>query len=272
MNNMDIYQAVKSVPQEAQKQINAGRLKGMTDINPMWRIQTLTERFGPAGIGWYYKIVDKWVENGAGDEKCAFVNIELYIKNGDEWSAPIIGTGGSMLVANERSGLHTSDEAYKMALTDAISVACKALGMGADVYWAAGRSKYTSSPSADELVTEKDIQMLEGLFAQEPDGGKILRSLLLNGRDIKTLTKQEYAEIKSQYGKHKNNAENIQQRLANGTKALAKKANLEYDAAKQMIENCLEVDFNKVGANEIQGVVDKIKAMIKDISAQGDTQ
>ena len=39
-----------------------------------------------------------------------------------------------------------------------------------------------------------------------------------------------------------------------------------------MIEDCLEVDFNKVGANEIQGVVDKIKAMIKDISAQGDTQ
>ena len=251
MNNMDIYKAVKSVPQEAQKQINAGRLKGMTDINPMWRIQTLTEQFGPAGIGWYYKIVDKWIENGAGDEKCAFVNIELYIKNGDEWSAPIIGTGGSMLVASERSGLHTSDEAYKMALTDAISVACKALGVGADVYWAAGRSKYTSSPSADELVTEKDIQMLEGLFAQEPDGGKILRSLLLNGRDIKTLTKQEYAEIKSQYGKHKNNAENIQQRLA---------------------KDWLEVAINKVGADEIQGVGDKIKAMIKDISAQGDTQ
>ena len=29
---------------------------------------------------------------------------------------------------------HLNDEAYKMALTDAISVACKQLGVGADVY------------------------------------------------------------------------------------------------------------------------------------------
>ena len=47
------------------------------------------------------------------------------------------------LVANEKNGLYTSDECYKMALTDAISVACKALGFGADVYWGADRTKYT---------------------------------------------------------------------------------------------------------------------------------
>ena len=43
MNNLDIYEKVRSVPQNAQKEIKAGRLKGMTDINPMWRIQKLTE-------------------------------------------------------------------------------------------------------------------------------------------------------------------------------------------------------------------------------------
>ena len=58
-------------------------------------------------------------------------------------SEPIIGIGGNMLVANEKNGLYTSDECYKMALTDAISVACKALGFGADVYWGADRTKYT---------------------------------------------------------------------------------------------------------------------------------
>ena len=47
-------------------------------------------------------------------------------------------------MAKEKNGLYTSDECFKMALTDAISVACKALGFGADIYWANGRTKYTA--------------------------------------------------------------------------------------------------------------------------------
>ena len=47
-------------------------------------------------------------------------------------------------MAKERSGLYTSDECFKMALTDAISVACKALGFAADIYWEADASKYTA--------------------------------------------------------------------------------------------------------------------------------
>lgn len=48
---------------------------------------------------------------------------------------PICGTGGSMFVAKEKNGPFVSDECYKMATTDAISVSCKQLGIGADVYW-----------------------------------------------------------------------------------------------------------------------------------------
>ena len=41
-----------------------------------------------------------------------------------------------------------------MALTDAISVACKALGFGADIYWASGRTKYNAdTPEQDEEYT-----------------------------------------------------------------------------------------------------------------------
>jgi hypothetical protein len=36
-----------------------------------------------------------------------------------------------------------------MAYTDAISVCCKLLGMGADVYWSGDRTKYTTSSAAD---------------------------------------------------------------------------------------------------------------------------
>lgn len=147
MENLKIYEQVRSVPTEAKKNIGGGRLKGMTDINPMWRIKKLTEVFGVCGIGWKYEIVDKWIETAMSkDEITANVIINLYIKgeNG-EWSEPIPGIGGSMLVASETKGLYVNDECYKMALTDAISVACKALGMGADVYWEKDTTKYNDT-------------------------------------------------------------------------------------------------------------------------------
>lgn len=141
MGNMDIYSAVREVPENAKRQIKGGRLNGKTDINPMWRIKMLTEQFGPCGIGWYYNTVEQWTES-YGDEVAAFVNIELYIKVDGEWSKPIFGTGGSMFAEKEQKGVHVSDECFKMATTDAISVACKQLGIGADVYWDKDKTKY----------------------------------------------------------------------------------------------------------------------------------
>lgn len=150
MSNLDIYNKVREVPKEAQKQIGGGRLKGMTDINPMWRIKCLTEQFGACGFGWYYVIKEKWVETCMSkDEITANVKIELYYKVGDEWSKPVEGVGGSMLVASERNGLYVNDECYKMALTDAISVACKALGMGADIYWSNDNTKYNDAKKSN---------------------------------------------------------------------------------------------------------------------------
>ena len=143
MGNLDLYNRVRIVPEEAKKPIKGGRLNGMTDINPMWRIKVLTSEYGPCGIGWFYKPVKKWIEQ-AGGETVAFVDIELFIKVDGEWSQPICGTGGSKLSQNERNGLFVSDECYKMATTDAISVACKQLGIGADVYFGADRTKYAS--------------------------------------------------------------------------------------------------------------------------------
>lgn len=149
MDNLEIYNRVRSVPENAQKTIGGGRLKGMTDINPMWRIKALTEVFGPCGVGWKYAITDKRLETAPDGTVAAFLDIDLYIRQGDGWSDAIPGTGGSMFISNERGGLYVSDECFKMALTDAISVACKALGMAADVYWDKDRTKYdrTSAPA-----------------------------------------------------------------------------------------------------------------------------
>jgi len=154
MSNLELWQKVAEVPKNAQKLIPAGRLKGMTDINPMWRIKTLTEQFGLCGIGWKYEITNKQIIKGSGEEQAAFVDINLYIKVDGEWSDPVQGTGGSMFITAEKNGLHTSDEAFKMALTDAISVACKALGIGANVYWNTSDSKYAGKPATQDTPHE----------------------------------------------------------------------------------------------------------------------
>lgn len=58
-------------------------------------------------------------------------------------------------MAQEKNGMYTSDEAYKMAYTDAISVACKSLGMAADVYYANDCTKYTDIPQPQQTDNRK---------------------------------------------------------------------------------------------------------------------
>ena len=166
MENMKIWDAVKQPPSEALKEIVGGRLKGKTDINPQWRYQVMTEQFGMCGVGWMYD-VRVWNEPTVSDQVFAFAEVNLYIKQGEEWSDPIPGIGGSMLVTKESAGLHASDEGYKMAITDALSVAMKMLGVGANIYAGLYDSKYqpeTKKPPVKKQAKPKefDTATLEG--------------------------------------------------------------------------------------------------------------
>ena len=209
MDNLEIYSRVCEVPGNAQKKIAAGRLKGFTDINPMWRIKKLTEVFGACGIGWYTDDIKHWLEDGADGTKTAHVTLNLYVKVDDEWSKPIFGIGGASYISNEKSGAYTSDECFKMAYTDALSVACKALGFGADVYWAAGRSKYsfqnTQSTAAGEKQdwsrNAKNIaanNIISGLAkARGKSDGEILNALMrqISKPEGTTIESLEYDDL-----------------------------------------------------------------------------
>ena len=195
MNNLELYEKLRSVPEEAKKKITGGRLNGMTNISPMWRIKRMTEVFGVCGIGWKAEITDKRIEDGTDGQKVAVVDINLYIKQDGEWSDAIPGTGGSMLVANEKSGLHTSDEAFKMAYTDALGVAMKSLGLAADVYFSAdaGFSEPTKYDT-DDLASHSALAVgkrIEQLVTAKINNGMeysdILSALNLNDKQFKTL-------------------------------------------------------------------------------------
>lgn len=222
MDNLIIYNQIKDVPKEAQKPIKGGRLNGMTDIKPMWRIEKLTEVFGPVGLGWYTKTLDKKIIEGANNEQIAVVDIELYVNykkpyelEEDAWSVGIEGSGGSSFVAKEKSGMYTSDECFKMAYTDALSVACKALGMGASVYW--GDSKYaTNEPTKEDAeayefksgkhegwtlkrVVEEDKRFLKWLLSNTTDEYLLKCIELLTGEVPMTEEEQdEHLELTQQ--------------------------------------------------------------------------
>lgn len=167
--NLSVFNKVRRVPQTALKQIGAGRLKGMSDINPVWRILAMTDIFGVCGVGWKYEIEKQWSET-FGNEIKGFCNINLYVKVDGAWSDAIPGTGGASFVTMERNGAYVSDEVYKMALTDALSVAMKSLGVAADVYFAKGvdlGTKYAIDEQAanGQLVTPIVDPNLEAVIA-----------------------------------------------------------------------------------------------------------
>lgn len=167
--NLSVFNKVRQAPPSALKIIGAGRLKNMSDVNPMWRILAMTDTFGICGIGWKYEITKQWTET-YGNEIKGFCNINLYIKVNGEWSDAIPGTGGSSFVSIERNGAYVNDEVYKMALTDALSVSMKSIGVAADIYFAKGAdlgTKYAINEQAanGQLPTQQVDANLEAIIA-----------------------------------------------------------------------------------------------------------
>ncbi len=201
MDNLKIWNAIKQPPASALKQIMGGRLKGKTDISPQWRYKVMTEQFGVCGVGWKYEVSRVWNEPAPEGQVLAFAEIRLYIEQGDSWSDPIPGIGGSMLVEKEQAGLHTNDEAYKMAITDALSVAMKMLGVGADIYaglW--DGTKYadeTKSTPGPEHITEPQQRKIFAASKEKDivEEVKLYMSKVIGKAHSKELTKAEASQL-----------------------------------------------------------------------------
>ena len=174
---IDIYESLARPPKDALREIQAGKLKGKTDINPQWRYKAMTEKFGLVGIGWKYEVQKLWTEAGAGNEKLAFAQVAVFVKDGDTWSEPIVGIGGSKLVQFEKGAAVSNDEGYKMAVTDAFSTALKMIGVAADIYadkW--DGSKYKDEPATPPQSAPQQLpappKKQPAKFAFEPKGGE----------------------------------------------------------------------------------------------------
>ena len=175
------WERLSKPPREALKTIAGGRLKGMTDVNPQWRYKAMTDVYGACGGMWGYSIDKLWLEDGVEGEKVAFAQVSVWA--GDT-VAKIPGIGGSMLIAREKdrdgggTKLRTNDEAYKMAVTDALSVALKMLGVASAIYegrWDGTKyrdtpmEKITPNAGAGEDLTEKQRDKVDKLASNVID-------------------------------------------------------------------------------------------------------
>lgn len=151
MDNLELWKKVSQAPDWALKPIEAGRLKGKTDINPTWRNMCMTEQFGICGIGWKYTIDKTWTNELASGEIVCFAQVSVYIKVKDTWSDAITSIGGDMLIEKNKNGLQANDECYKMAITDALGKSYAMLGVAANTY--AG-TKYNRDKTGQQQTSQ----------------------------------------------------------------------------------------------------------------------
>ena len=211
--NVRFYHKFMETPKDAQKSFDNGRFSG-TDINPMWRIKILTEVFGPSGFGWWtqnvrYEFVEADLtrpnaNNVVKKEVAVFCELELLVKDPEsgEVSQPIYGVGGNTFIAEGKYGPRSSDEAKKMAYTDALSIACKSLGIGHDIWYSNDRTKYTmgndtTPPPAPEKKSAKKDEKAEDAPAapaeHTPDTASVIDEIAkkLDEVGAKMKTKEE---------------------------------------------------------------------------------
>lgn len=109
----------------------AGGFRG-TQIDPTWRMQMMTEVFGPVGKGWGYEQLEWTIA-----ERMVFICVRVWYRDPETGEKLYTGPqwGGTEMVRRRRDGVETpDDECFKMSITDAVGKCLQQLGLAADVY------------------------------------------------------------------------------------------------------------------------------------------
>jgi len=171
-------------PSKTKGFVGKGGFSG-TAINPTYVKERLTQRFGPVGLGWGYKVIDEEIIKG---HKDIFVNlegreiegqyaihkvlIEFWYRFGGMRSEPMQAFGQTTICGMNKRGWFTDEEAPKKSLTDALMKAVSDLGMCADIHAGlyddnkyiaevkqmfSGKEKETSTPTNGNGKPKKSI-------------------------------------------------------------------------------------------------------------------
>lgn len=169
------WNKLANVPKEHLKSFSkAGGFRG-TDIKPQWRIQVMTETFGPCGIGWGMT-KPEFTMQGANCH-CT-VGVWVRDENGNV-SEPVWGVGGTT------SG-RSDDELFKMSYTDALGNALVKIGVASDIYMGYfDGSKYVrQTTDEDAPEAEEGVQEPKSAYRARQDGSDKEFSRLMDGINL----------------------------------------------------------------------------------------
>lgn len=224
--NMERYNKVSTPPANAVVPIRGGDLgaAGLSSIKVQWRIEAMTSVYGEYGSGWKIDDIEReFVDYPEMGLKDVIFNLNVYVKDGEEWGAPAPGFGQCGMVVRRKSGLYRDAEAIKKAFSDALGNALKYYGVGADVYMGKSAeefSKYDEYPAQevtfpepmpvkkefppalepiapklgdDDPVTEEQAKHFADVLVRN---GKTVEAFLayLEKEDITQVTYKEYAD------------------------------------------------------------------------------
>lgn len=202
--SIELFRAQARPPESAIRPIEAGRLKKFSDINPQWRIEALTETYGLYGLGWFVQIKDTTtVDLPETKEKMLFLTLELFVRDWSipdefKWFGPALGVGGDYLIIKDKNGIHGNDEAYAMAMTDALGKAAKLFGIANDIYRGKFDSKYgwrDENEKRQELKDENYRITNEGICIKAQNGFVNINTL--SKEQLETIVKfKKFADIK----------------------------------------------------------------------------
>lgn len=111
-----------------------------------------------------------------------------------------------MYISKEKNGLYTDDDCFKKALTDAISVAAKAIGIGGKVHFEKDPTKYdqrdTTGNKSKGTEKPKEDPFIEGLKDDErkADIAAVCKEIQAIRVRLRVEEKSFNAAFKEKYG------------------------------------------------------------------------
>jgi len=131
-DNLEFWNALKRTDPKATKPFQRpGGFRG-TQIDPAWRLQMMTEVFGPVGKGWGYEQLEWTIA-----ERMVFICCRVWYIDPHTGEKYFTGPqwGGTEMVRRNRDGTERpDDECFKMSMTDAIGKCMLQVGLAADIY------------------------------------------------------------------------------------------------------------------------------------------
>lgn len=149
--NMKLWNVLNQpIPAEYLSRFTKGNFSG-TEVKPIYRLQRLTETFGPDGTGWGWHILKTWTENWPGvNLGCCYVMASIWYKVGDKEFETSPQIGGTLVDSSP-------DECWKSAVTDAVGKCASTIGLGADIYLGIADSKYQKAATASQAKASPQV-------------------------------------------------------------------------------------------------------------------